>query len=46
VVVVGNTIFTVKTGKKAGQILEKVHQEFPNQTPRIIYVPDADPLIL
>ena len=46
VVVVGKKIFTAKTGKKAGQILKKVHKEFPNQSPQITYVPDADTLIL
>ncbi len=46
VVMIGEKIFTAKTGKKAGQILGKVHKEFPHQSPKITYVPDADTLIL
>jgi predicted HAD superfamily phosphohydrolase YqeG len=46
VVIVGDKIFTAKTGKKAAQILAKVHREFPNQVPKITYVPEADTLIL
>ena len=46
VVMVGGKVYTAKTGKKAGQILEKVHRTYPGQTPQITFIPDADTLIL
>jgi hypothetical protein len=46
VIVVGNEVYTARTGKKASQIIDKAHREHPDTTLRITYVPDADALIL
>ena len=46
VIAVGDKIFTAKTGQKAGRIIEQAHQDYPNLTLKITYVPDADVLIL
>lgn len=46
VVVVDNKIFTAKTGDGASKILDRVRQDYPQKTPAVTYIPDADTLIL
>lgn len=46
IVVVGEHIFTANTGEGAGKILKRVRSEYPQTTPAITYIPDADTLIL
>lgn len=44
VIVVGERIFTANTGEGAGKILRRVRDEYPQTTPAITYIPDADTL--
>jgi len=46
VIVVADKIFTANTGDGAAQILDKVDKKYPDLTPSIAYIPDADSLIL
>gem|GEM_PF-4365935 len=45
VIVVAGKIFTAMTVEAAAKILETTDKEFPNETPQIAYIPDADTLI-
>ncbi|KKQ51372.1 hypothetical protein A3A52_01075 [Candidatus Woesebacteria bacterium RIFCSPLOWO2_01_FULL_39_14] len=46
VILVKNKVFTAETGKKAGKILEEIHKKYPEESPQITYIPEADTLIL
>ena len=46
VIIAAGKIFTAKTGEKASQILIKIRQKYPQETPEITYIPKADALIL
>lgn len=46
VVLVADKIFTANTGDGAGKILDEVDKKYPDLTPSIAYIPDADSLIL
>ena len=46
VIVIGGEVFTAKTGEKAAKILAEVRQKYPEETPAVTYIPDADALIL
>ena len=46
VIVVNDKIFVAKTGAGASKILADIDRKYPDATPAITYVPDADALIL
>jgi len=46
VIILGDRIFTAKTGTTASRLLEKLIMKYPHETPVITYVPKADALIL
>ena len=46
VVIVGNRVFTAKSGKEAARLLSKVRKEFPTKTPLATFVPKEETLIL
>lgn len=46
VIVLGEKVFTARTGKRASQILRRIERESPRETPAITYVPKSDTLIL
>ena len=46
IIAVADKVFTAKTGEGASQILAKVRKKYPDQTPAVTYIPDADALIL
>lgn len=46
VILAAGKIFTAKTGERASQILSKIRQKYPQETPEITYIPEAGALIL
>lgn len=46
VVLIANKIFTANTGQGVSQILDDVRKKFPNQIPKVAYLPKARTLIL
>jgi len=46
VIVAAGRVFSAKTGEKASQILSKIRQKYPQETPEITYIPKANALIL
>lgn len=46
IIVVGGKVFSARTGERAGEILEMLHEKYPKETPEIAYVPKAETLIL
>jgi len=46
VVVIGQKVFSVKSGKAHNALLEKLVKKYPNQTPLVTYIPKEDTLIL
>jgi hypothetical protein len=46
IIAVAGKIFTAKTGDGAAQILAEVRKRYPQQTPAVTYIPEADVLIV
>lgn len=46
VIVVGDRVYTARTGKKAARILKELRKERPEETPVVTYIPEADSLVL
>lgn len=46
VIRVAGKVFTAKTGEGASKILAEVRKKYPDKTPAITYIPDADSLIV
>jgi len=46
VIVAAGKIFTANTGEGAGDILDRVREQYPDEISEITYIPDADTLIL
>jgi hypothetical protein len=46
VIAVDGKVFTAKTGEGASKILAKVRKKYPDKTPAITYIPDADALVV
>ncbi len=45
VIVVAGQVFTANTGDGAAKLLEKLDEQYPQETPEITYIPDANSLI-
>lgn len=46
IVVLGDRIFTSKTGREASILLDKLTERHPGQSVTVSYIPKADALIL
>ena len=46
VIVVAGKVFKARTGERASEILNEVQKKYPQATPEITYLSDADTLIL
>lgn len=46
IIAVADKVFTAKTGDGASRILAKVRKRYPDKTPAITYIPDADALVV
>lgn len=46
IIVIGGKIYATKTGAAEAKLLDKLVNQYPKETPTILYVPKADTLIL
>lgn len=46
IIIIGGKIYATKTGVAEAKLLDKLVNQYPKETPTILYVPKADTLIL
>ena len=46
IIIANDNIHTAKTGRRASQIIDKIHKDSPEITLHITYIPEADTLVL
>lgn len=46
IIMVGDQIFSARTGKEAVKIFNKVTKDYPRQQPTVTYIPKVESLIL
>jgi len=46
IIIIGNKIYTTKTGQAKNRLLDTLLPKYPKEVPTITYIPKADSLIL